>query len=158
MFIRSPPTQGIKQPVVLGKEIGSFKIDLIAKNAKALSLRLLEKDFALVTGGTDTHLMILNSQKSHKLGGKDFAKALYKAGLVCNYNTVPFDPNPPMNPSGIRIGTPAITTLGMQEQDMNFIAEIIDLVAKNPNNLELLEKTRLEVLDFMQGFQSFFAK
>ncbi|MBT5346503.1 serine hydroxymethyltransferase [bacterium] len=130
----------------------------IAKNAKALSLRLLEKDFALVTGGTDTHLMILNSQKSHKLGGKDFAKALYKAGLVCNYNTVPFDPNPPMNPSGIRIGTPAITTLGMQEQDMNFIAEIIDLVAKNPNNLELLEKTRLEVLDFMQGFQSFFAK
>jgi len=131
-----------------------FKVyaNQIVKNAKALANHLLNKDFALVTGGTDTHLMILNSQKSHQLNGRDFSQALYKAGIVCNYNTVPFDPNPPMKPSGVRLGTPAITTIGMKEGDMEFIANKIQQVAQNPNNQELLQKIAAEVEEFQNHF------
>ncbi len=126
----------------------------ILKNSKSLASHLMNLGFDLVSKGTDTHLMILNSQKSHDLNGRDFSQALYQAGIVCNYNTVPFDPNPPMKPSGVRIGTPAITTIGMQEEHMQFIASKIQEVAQNVNNLDKLQLINNQVLDFMQSFQS----
>ncbi|MHC4755730.1 MAG: serine hydroxymethyltransferase, partial [Planctomycetota bacterium] len=87
----------------------------VVKNAKALSEKLLEYGFNLVSGGTDNHLMLIDLRNKN-VQGKKLAKALDRAGIVCNYNTIPNDPAPPFNPSGIRIGTPSITTRGMKEE------------------------------------------
>ena len=86
----------------------------IVKNAKALSERLLEHGFNLATGGTDNHLMLIDLRNKN-VGGKKLAKALDRARIETNYNAIPYDPSPPANPSGLRIGTPAITTRGMKE-------------------------------------------
>ena len=121
-------------------------------NAQALAKALLDKGFNLVSGGTDTHLIIINAIASFKINGKDYAKALYRAGLETNYNTVPFDPNPPMNPSGVRIGTPAVTTLGMKEADMEFIAAKMLQVAQNINDEGVLNHIRQEVQEYMKQY------
>lgn len=121
-------------------------------NAQALAKALLGRGFNLVSGGTDTHLIIINAIASFKINGKDYAKALYRAGLETNYNTVPFDPNPPMNPSGVRIGTPAVTTLGMKESDMEFIAAKMLQVAQNINDEGVLNHIRQEVQEYMKQY------
>lgn len=101
----------------------------IVKNAKALAQALLERGFVLVTGGTDNHLLLLDVMKSHRVSGKAYARALYDAGLETNFNTVPNDPRPPFSPSGLRIGTPAVTTRGFKEPEMIQIADWMDRVA-----------------------------
>src|SRR6185436_13343877 len=101
----------------------------IVKNAQALAGGLNERGFDLVSGGTDNHL-ILCDLTNKGVPGKVAARALDRAGLVCNYNTVPFDPRKPFDPSGIRLGTPAVTSRGMNEADMRQIARwIADVVA-----------------------------
>jgi glycine hydroxymethyltransferase len=102
----------------------------IVKNARALAEALQERGFSLVSGGTDNHLILIDL-RSKGIPGKRLAKALDRAGIVCNYNTIPGDPAPPANPSGLRIGTPAVTTRGMQEAEMDTIAGFIDQVAAN---------------------------
>src|ERR671935_5359 len=97
----------------------------IVDNAKALADGLLEHGFDLVSGGTDNHLILIDLT-SKGIGGKPAAKALDRAGLETNYNTVPYDPRKPFNPSGIRLGTPAVTTRGMAEPEMKSIAAWID--------------------------------
>src|SRR5687767_7336128 len=97
----------------------------IVRNAKALAAALAERGFELVTGGTDNHL-ILSDVTSKQIPGKVLAQALDRAGIVTNYNTVPFDPRKPFDPSGIRIGTPAVTTRGMGENEMDRIVNWID--------------------------------
>ena len=99
----------------------------VVANAKALADELTSRGFDLVSGGTDNHLILVDLTNKG-VGGKPVAKALDRAGIVVNYNAVPEDPRPPFNPSGIRIGTPAVTTRGMTEPDMRIIARMIDQV------------------------------
>lgn len=98
----------------------------IVKNAKTLSEEFVTRGFDLVSGGTDNHLLLIDL-RNKKVNGAVAAYALEKAGIVLNKNGVPFDTNPPFYPSGIRLGTPAITTRGMREGDMKKVAEWIDL-------------------------------
>jgi len=99
-------------------------IDQVVGNAKHLAAKLQEKGFRIVSGGTDNHLLLLDVF-SKGITGKVAEKALEKAGITVNKNTIPFDPNPPMVASGIRIGTPAVTTRGMGTPEMDRIADLI---------------------------------
>lgn len=96
----------------------------IIKNAKALSEALMEKGFKLVSGGTDNHLMMVDL-RNLDLTGKEAEARLDEVGVTCNKNTIPFDPQSPFVTSGIRLGTPAVTSRGMKEEDMQAIADII---------------------------------
>jgi glycine hydroxymethyltransferase len=116
----------------------------IVKNASVLSATLISKGLDIVTKGTDNHLMVADVRPLG-IRGKDAAITLEKAGIVLNYNTVPFDPNPPFNPSGIRLGTPAVTTRGMKEKQMVIIAELIAKVLKGEIN-PLTAKKEVEKL------------
>ncbi len=117
----------------------------IVKNAKALSEKLLEYGFNLVTGGTDNHLMLIDLRNKN-VPGKKLAKALDRARIVTNYNTVPGDPAPPANPSGLRLGTPAITTRGMKEKECELIAGFIKKVVENIDNESVIEEVGKEAL------------
>ena len=94
-------------------------------NAAALADALLERGFDLVSGGTDNHLLLVDLT-NRGIGGRPAAEALERAGLVLNYNTVPFDPRTPCDPSGIRLGTPAVTTRGLGAEHMRELARWID--------------------------------
>ena len=117
----------------------------IVKNAKALANKLMEYDFDLITGGTDNHLILIDL-RNKQIPGKKLAKALDRARIVTNYNTIPDDPAPPMNPNGVRLGTPAITTRGMKEPEMVKIAEFINKVAENIDNESVIEQVGKDVL------------
>jgi glycine hydroxymethyltransferase len=97
----------------------------VVENAKALAAGLLERGFDLVSGGTDNHLLLVDLS-SKGVTGKVAAQALDRARITVNYNTVPFDPRKPFDPSGIRLGTPAVTTRGMTETEMGLIARWVD--------------------------------
>jgi glycine hydroxymethyltransferase len=97
----------------------------VVANARRLAEELLERGFDLVSGGTDNHLILVDLT-SKGIGGKPAAQALDRAGLVTNYNTVPYDPRKPFSPSGLRLGTPGITTRGMGEPEMVLLARWID--------------------------------
>ena len=130
-----------------------FKIyqEQIQKNAKTMAKRLQERGFKLISGGTDNHLMLLDLRNS-EITGKDAEEALDKAGITVNKNTVPFDLRSPFITSGIRIGTPAITTRGMKEKEMVIIA---DLIADTINNLKdesHHDKTRKRVKELCEQF------
>jgi len=99
----------------------------VVKNAKTLTAELQARGFDLITGGTDNHLFLIDLQNK-KISGAEAALRLEKANIIVNKNTVPFDPNPPANPSGIRLGTPAVTTRGMKEKEMKKIAVWIEAV------------------------------
>jgi glycine hydroxymethyltransferase len=117
----------------------------IVKNAKALANKLLEYGFNLVTGGTDNHLMLIDL-RNKQIPGKKLAKGLDRARIVTNYNTIPGDPAPPFNPSGLRLGTPAITTRGMKEPQAEQIAAFIRTVAENIDKESVIEQVGKEVL------------
>jgi len=117
----------------------------IVKNARALAEKLLEYGFNLVTGGTDNHLLLIDLRNKN-VPGKKLAKALDRARIVTNYNTIPSDPAPPANPSGLRIGTPAITTRGMKEPEVRQIAALINRVVENIDNESVIEDVAKEAL------------
>ena len=117
----------------------------IVKNAKRLAQKLTEYGFNLVTGGTDNHLILIDL-RNKKIEGKKYAKALDRARIVSNYNTIPGDTAPPANPSGLRIGTPAITTRGMKEDDMDIVAQLMSRVADNIDNESAIEQVGKEAL------------
>lgn len=100
----------------------------IVANARALARALMDRGFVLVTGGTDNHLILIDVMRSRGIPGKPFARALYEAGIETNFNAVPNDPRKPFSPSGLRIGTPAVTTRGFREEQMEQIAEWMDRV------------------------------
>jgi glycine hydroxymethyltransferase len=116
----------------------------IVDNAKALAGALAERGFGVVTGGTDNHLLLVDVT-SKGVTGKQLAQALDRAGIVLNYNSVPFDPRKPFDPSGVRIGTPAVTTRGMGKDAMARIAEWIDRVTQAPGDEAGLAKIAGEV-------------
>ena len=117
----------------------------IVKNAKTLAAKLLEYGFDLVSGGTDNHLILIDLRNKN-VPGKKVAKALDRARIVCNHNTIPDDPAPPFNPSGLRIGTPAMTTRGMKEEQAVQIADFINKVVENIDNESVIEEVSKEVL------------
>jgi len=123
----------------------------IVANAKALAQELMQRGLRLVSGGTDNH-MILMDVTPRGINGKPAAKALNKAGIECNYNTVPFDPRKPMDPSGLRIGTPSVTSRGMKEKEMTAIAAWIDRVLAAADDDVKLEKIRAEIAEFCKAF------
>lgn len=123
----------------------------IVKNAKALAEALMAKGFTLITNGTDNHLMLVDLTNKN-ISGKKAAKALDKAGIVLNYNAVPFDKRKPFDPSGIRIGTPAVTSRGFKEQEMPLICGFIDKVIAEPENEQLLQQIAAEVRRLCSSF------
>ncbi len=123
----------------------------IVKNAQTLSDALLSKDYHLVSGGTDTHVILIDlSNKS--ITGKTAEKALEKAGITVNKNMVPFDERSPFVTSGIRVGTPAITTRGMQEDQMLTICDLIDQVINNPENEVVISNVKSTVKELCDSF------
>ena len=118
----------------------------IVENAKVLAEALTARGFSLVTGGTDNHLLLIDLT-SKNVPGKVAAKALDKAGIVLNYNSVPFDTRKPFDPSGIRLGTPAVTSRGMGKDVMLKLAEWMDRVVAAPADEALLAKVAGEVRD-----------
>jgi len=129
-------------------------IQQVLKNAKALANALMEKGYNLVSGGTDNHLMLIDLRNKN-VTGKQAETALDKAGITVNKNAVPFDTQPPLITSGIRIGTPAMTTRGMKEEEMKIIAEFIDRVISNINNEDVINKVKQEVKEFTSRFPLF---
>jgi len=123
----------------------------IVKNAKKLAEELLARGFDLVSGGTDNHLILIDLT-SKGLPGKQAARALDKAGLVVNYNTVPFDPRKPFDPSGIRLGTPSVTSRGMKEGEMVAIAKWMDAVIGAHEDETALGRIATEVRELCAGF------
>lgn len=123
----------------------------VIKNAKFLAESLMAKGFNLITNGTDNHLMLLDLTNKN-ISGKSAAKALDKAGIVLNYNAVPFDTRKPHDPSGIRIGTPAVTTRGFKENEMSQISTFIDKVISDPNNEQLQANTAEEIRKLCSHF------
>jgi len=123
----------------------------VVENAKAMAEGLLSRGVSLVTGGTDTHL-VLCDLTSKNVPGKVAAVALEQAGLVCNYNSVPFDKRKPFDPSGIRIGSPSVTSRGMGVGEMQKIAGWIADVVEAPSDEKVLARVRGEVLEVCKSF------
>jgi len=123
----------------------------IIKNAKTLADKLLELGYNLVSGGTDNHLMLVDL-RNKGITGKQAEKALEEAGITVNKNMIPFDPQKPWVASGIRIGTPAVTTRGMKEKDMGVIAEMINKVLNDTENQKIKDEVREDVESFCKKF------
>jgi len=123
----------------------------IVKNAKKLAETLISEGLRLVTGGTDNHLMLVDL-RPFKITGNIAEKALEKAGITVNKNTIPFDPEKPTVTSGIRIGTPAVTTRGMKEDEMVKIGKLISKVLRAPDDEKVISEVRKEVQELCDAF------
>jgi glycine hydroxymethyltransferase len=123
----------------------------VVRNAKALAAALLERDFDLVSGGTDNHLILLD-MTNKGLSGKEAATALSRAGIVTNANSIPFDPRKPLDPSGVRIGTPAMTTRGLDGDHMQQVAVWMDDVISAPEDEATTLRVRDEVHNLMRRY------
>jgi glycine hydroxymethyltransferase len=123
----------------------------IIKNAKYLASKLMQNNFNIVSDGTDNHLMLIDLTNKN-ITGKQAENALGKAGITVNKNMVPFDTKSPMVTSGIRIGTPAVTTRGMKENEMEIIADFINRATNNFENDNELLKIKDEVKELCSKF------
>jgi len=123
----------------------------IVANARALGEGLIERGFELITGGTDNHLLLID-MTNKGLGGRPVAQALDRAGIVTNCNTIPNDPRSPFDPSGVRIGTPAVTTRGMREPEMARIAGWFEEVVRNVEDEAALARIKGEVKELCAAF------
>ena len=131
----------------------SFKVyaQNIVDNAKTMSNELLSKDYRLISGGTDTHVILIDLTNKN-VTGKSAEKALEKAGITVNKNMIPFDKRSPFITSGIRIGTPAITTRGMSSDEMALIVQLIDDIINDIDNEDKINKTRSTVSSLCKSF------
>lgn len=123
----------------------------VIRNAQALAQKLMDLGYDIVSGGTDNHLLLLDL-RNRKVTGKDAEAALEAAGMTVNKNMVPNDPQPPTVTSGVRIGTPALTTRGMKENEMREVAFLMDKILSDLNNESTLERVRAQVLDLSRRF------
>ena len=123
----------------------------IVRNAKALAAGLIEHGFKLVSGGTDNHLILIDLTNK-KVIGKKAAQALDRAGIIGNYNTIPYDPRKPFNPSGLRLGTPSVTSRGMKEPDMLRIAAWMDEVIAHIEDETAITRIAGEVREYCRNF------
>ena len=123
----------------------------VIKNARVMAEELMKEGFRIVTGGTDSHIVLVDL-RSMKITGKQAEDALGRAGITVNKNAVPFDELPPTKASGIRIGTAAVTTRGMREEEMKRIAKLIAKVLKNLDDDKIIESVREEVREICESF------
>jgi glycine hydroxymethyltransferase len=123
----------------------------IVRNAKAMAEGLRRNGFRLVSGGTDNHLMLVDVGAKN-LSGKDCQIALDEAGITVNKNTIPFETRSPFQGSGVRVGTPAVTTRGMKEQEMAAIADMISEVLMDIKNLDAAHQVRHRVRELTARF------
>jgi glycine hydroxymethyltransferase len=123
----------------------------VIRNAKVLSEELIRQGFNLVSGGTDNHLVLMDLVK-HGITGADAERSLGAAGIVVNKNSIPFDKRGPKVASGLRLGTPALTTRGFREEEMKIIAKLIKQVLKDPRNEKAINRARETVLDLCRSF------
>jgi glycine hydroxymethyltransferase len=140
--------------VALGEALQpSFKTyaQNVVKNAQALATGLVEEGLNIVSGGTDNHLMLIDTRNLN-VTGKVAEHVLDSVGITVNKNAIPFDPTSPFVTSGIRIGTPAATSRGMDESAMKTIAKVIAMTLKNPNDEAVLEQARGLVRDLTAQF------
>jgi glycine hydroxymethyltransferase len=128
----------------------------VVKNARAMAGHFLEKGYKIVSGGTDNHLMLIDLRtKFPELTGKAAENALVKADITINKNMVPYDSRSPFTTSGIRVGTPALTTRGLKEEHMKPIVDLIDKVLSNPDSEQVASEVKQQVFDMMHGFPLF---
>src|SRR5207244_13065338 len=123
----------------------------VAKNAKALAAAIAKHGLRVVSGGTDNHLLLVEVH-SRGITGNEAEKALDRAGITVNKNSIPFDPLPPMTAGGIRLGTPSITTRGMKEPEMDLIAGWIADVLAQPGSTETEQRVRSQVAQLDERF------
>ena len=130
-----------------------FKLyqEQIVKNARALAVKLSETGFSLISGGTDNHLILVDV-RGQNLTGKEAERLLDEIGVTVNKNAIPFDPTSPFVTSGIRIGTPALTTRGLKEADMDVVGEIIGLVLNNPQDEAVKARARNLVTELCEKY------
>ena len=125
----------------------------VMENAQALAAAMVARGYKIISGGTDNHMMLIDLRpKSDTLTGKVAENALVKADITINKNAVPFETRSPFVTSGIRIGTPAVTTRGMKTKDMEKIAELINRVLMNPYNDLIISEVKTEVNAWMKDF------
>jgi glycine hydroxymethyltransferase len=156
-----PGTQGgplehvIAAKAIAFGEILSDEFTVYAKqvisNAQAMAAAFVKKDYHLISSGTDNHLMLIDLRNKN-ISGKKAEQALVKADITCNKNMVPFDDKSAFVTSGIRVGTPAITTRGMKEEHMGFVVNVIDKVLMNADDENVITTVRKEVNEFMKQF------
>ena len=156
-----PGTQGGPLEHVIAAKAVSFQEALsdeymeyivqVAKNAKAMAQAFLDKGYKIISGGTDNHLMLIDL-RSKNLTGKQAEEGLIQADITINKNMVPFDTQSPMVTSGMRIGTPAITTRGLKEKDVLKIVDLIDEALQKPGDSKHLKSVKKKVNRFMQKF------
>ncbi len=128
----------------------------VKKNAQVMAKAFVNKGYKVISGGTDNHLMLIDLRsKFPEITGKQVENTLVKADITINKNMVPFDSRTPFTTSGIRVGTPAITTRGLKEEHMPVIVDLIDEVIANIDNEAVIEKVRSKVNDLMSGFPLF---
>jgi glycine hydroxymethyltransferase len=124
----------------------------VITNAQSLAKALQTRGFDIVSGGTKNHLLLVDL-RNKGIDGDALSKALNSVNIETNKNTIPFDTASPLKPNGIRLGTPAVTTLGLQEQDMDIIAELIHQVVQNLDNKDNLEQIKAQVITFIRQFK-----
>jgi len=123
----------------------------VAANAKTMAAAVASKGFRLVSGGTDNHLFLIEVH-SRGITGSEAEKALDRAGITVNKNSIPFDPLPPMKAGGIRLGSPSVTTRGMKEPEMQLIGEWVAEILSNVGNAAVEQKVREQVADLASRF------
>lgn len=124
----------------------------VIKNAQALAKALQDKGYRIISGGTDNHLMLIDLFGSKQITGKEAEKCLEQVGISINKNMIPFDPRKPLDPSGIRVGTPALTTRGCKESDMQTVADLMDEALSNRTNEDKLKLVLEKVKAFAVKF------
>jgi glycine hydroxymethyltransferase len=126
----------------------------VRKNAKAMAKAFVDRDYKVISGGTDNHMMLIDL-RNKGVTGKETEKALVQAHITVNKNMVPFDDKSPFVTSGIRVGTAAITTRGLIEEDMEKIVNFIDIIVNNIENEEKIAKVRKNVANWMKNYPLF---
>jgi glycine hydroxymethyltransferase len=134
----------------MSEEFKAYAKQVVA-NARAMAEEFIRLGYKVVSGGTDSHIVLLDL-RDKGLTGKQVEEALGKANITVNKNAVPFDPLPPTKTSGIRIGTPAMTTRGMKEEEMKHIARLIDTVIRNMGDEKVISGVREQVKELCEQF------
>ena len=129
-------------------------VEQVILNAKALAQSMVDKGYGVISGGTDNHSMLIDL-RNKGVTGKVAEESLVKADITINKNMVPFDTESPMVTSGMRLGTPALTTRGLKEEDMVKVADLIDRVLSNPEDTNTLQEVKSEVNAFMEAYPMF---
>ena len=149
-FMQAIAAKAVAFKEALTQEFRDYQFQIV-RNAKALAERLMQNDFDLVSGGTDNHLMLVKLMKEG-LTGKDADETLERAGITLNRNMIPFDTAKPLVTSGIRIGTPAVTTRGMKEPQMVQIADMITEVLRDVRSEQTISSVRTKVRELCDQF------